>query len=121
MADGSPCAPDHSTVYCTNQRTNVPRIVSLGVRANQRGAVPMERHVRRNLALMAAISAIAMTTACGQNDGSHAEAAAKLTGAPIKFSVLYPKTGPGPAPEVLAGADAATKAINASGGVKPQA
>jgi ABC-type branched-subunit amino acid transport system substrate-binding protein len=68
------------------------------------------------------LSAVAIA-GCGSSQSSSTGAAANSpavsapAGAPIKFSVLYPATGPEAAPEVLSGAQAAVDAINASGGV----
>ncbi|WP_332642210.1 ABC transporter substrate-binding protein [Aeromicrobium sp.] len=77
--------------------------------------------MKRNLAVLATLSSFVFVAACGGSDSDGSQSAETPPGEAIKFSVLYPKTGPGPAPETLSGAEVAAKAINDAGGVAPKA
>jgi len=83
----------------------------------------MNKRLTLSLSAVAAVATVTALSACSSSSSStgssssSVSAASKLTGSPITVEVITELTSVDPAPEDVAGAQAAADAVNASGGI----
>lgn len=72
----------------------------------------------RVLAAAAGVVTLAVTAGCAGSGSSSSSGSSSASGAPVKIMLIYDNTGPGAAPELIQGEDAAVSVVNKAGGIK---